>query len=364
MADSSDSQPVFPVPKEEFTSREEFNEYLSENYSSLSKRDLYLIAGVTDLDREEFTERLNQKGWEETEDLGAVKKIKKEYTESRRAESYYTYDDEKEVVLFYTDQRKTEEIEGAIEPILRGPTGIHYLYISPRVLKNFREDLVDEYRSAKVTQFVAKRTERTKTSAEYRPSSRRTFNYYGKDGLDTLREVERDYGVLPHIMQISIPDSVKFRVNKDGLFKYQSGSLSILFENIQNCIESSLRIKEAYESTSFEMLSISDSLSLPTSKPAAISLRNHLEYGEVDEIKSNLEDSDYVFLEPYAEEGSLYLAGTVYDEDNNTSFKLRANQDEIRVFPEEENDIGTFYDFVEFIQTSLDERAKVSMEGA
>lgn len=361
---AGESPELFEVNRDSFDSRLDFNNYLTKKYSSLSSENLYIISGVTEHNTEKFHELLKLNGWEFTGKYDEIYKITNEYRKGYRADCYLSFDRKEQVFLLYTDQRKTEEIEDGIEPFLSNTRGVHYLYISPRVLRTFRESLVEDFSSTMVTEFVAKRTERTKTSAEYRPDARRTFNYYGEDGLETLREVERDYGVLPHIMQINIPGKLKFRVDKDGLFNLQKGSLTLLFEHIRQCVESSLEIKEAYNNTRFQMLDVSETFKMPTSKPATINLRNHLEYSELNDIKESFQEEGYIPIDSYSEEGSLFFSSTIFDDNNNASFDLRVNEDEIRIFPNEDHDIGTFYQFVEFIQNSLDERASVETVGA
>lgn len=355
---------VFDVERDTFEDRESFNAYLTEEYDSLSERDLYVITGITELPQEFLEQMLERSGWEVLEDYGAIQKIGKRFDDGLQAKAYFHYDPESQLLLFYTDQRKTEEIEGAIEPLLKKTSGLHYLYVSPRVLKDIRERIVEQESSAILTEFVAKRTERTETPAVYRPDNSRTFNYYGDDGLETLRELERDYGVLPHIMQIKIPGELTYRVSKEGIFKLLDGSLSMLFGYIEKCIHESLKIKEAYNSTDFRMLDVTEDFQIPSSSPATIKLQNHLEYHEVDRVSESLEDSGYVLLDSYAEEGSLFFSGKVYDEDNDVFFNIRANEDEIRVFPAEERDIGTFFRFYEFVQDKLDDRANfATIEG-
>lgn len=355
---------VFDVEPETFEGRESFNSYLSEEYESLSDRDLYIITGISEQPRELIDETLDREGWEILQDYGAIQKIGKNLDSGLQAEAYFHYDAESQLLLFYTDQRKTEEIEGGIEPLLNHTTGLHYLYISPRVLKDVREGIVEQEDGAILSEFVAKRTERTETHAVHRPDNSRTFNYYGDDGLETLREIERDYGVLPHIMQIEIPGDLTFRVNKEGVFKLKNGSLSLLFHYMEDCIQESLRIKEAYNETHFQMLEVSENIHMPGSTPATIQLQNHLEYHEIDDIEESLESSDYVLLDSYAEEGSLFFSGKVYDEESDIFFNIRANQDEIRVFPAEESEIGTFFRFYEFVQDKLDDRANfATVEG-
>lgn len=352
---------VFDVKSDTFEDRFSFNSYLTQNYSSLTNDDLYVISGVTEYDRGEFQETLQGKGWEFLEDYGAIQKIALSYSEEHTAEAYLSFDDDYNLVFFYTDQRKTEEIENAIEPFLHNTRGVHYLYISPRILKETREKIVEKETGAKITEFVAKRTERTEVPAEYRPDINRTVNYYGDDGLERLRSWERDLGVLPHIMQIQIPDKIQFRIDKEGVFKLQSGSLTSLFEYVEDCIQRSLEIAEAYKNTDFRMLEVSDDFKVPRSVPATIELKNELEYHEIEKVEDNIEDNKYVVLDSFAEEGSLFFSGKVYDETHNLFFNLRANTDEIRIFPEDESDIGSFYRFFEFVQTTVDERASLKV---
>lgn len=351
---------VFEVVPQEFSDRVSFNHYLAENYDSLIENDLYIIAGLTQYSKADFLELLQRNGYEIAEDYGGIQKISRDFGGDRPAEFYFAYDVDENVILFYTDMRKTEEIENTIEPFLENQPGVHYLYISPDLLKEIRERIVSEDPATEITEFVAKRTERTDTSARFRPDQWRTINYYGQDGLESLREMEEAYGVLPRIMEFNVPGHLQFRINHEGVFKLKGGSLLQLFEHIETCIEEALRVKRAYDQTDFRMLATSDSLEVPTAEPATVTLRNSIQYHELDALKSSLSDEDYVLLNSYAEEGSLYFTTEVFDEIKNSSFRIKANENQIRVFPQEESDLGTFYRFYEFIQDSVDERAEIA----
>ncbi len=348
---------LFDIADGEFEDRETFNSYLTSTYESLSDRDLYIITGLTEYSEDKFFETLYDDGWEELKDYGPIQKVGKQYGDELFAQSYLNYDEDTNLILFYTDQRKTEEIENAIEPFLNNTQGVHYLYISPRVLKDVRERLVENEPGAKLTEFVARRSKRTETPAVHRPDVGRTISYYGDDALETLREHERDYGVLPHIMEVVVPGEMKFRITKQGVFKLLDGSLSKLFEYMEDCIEQSLKIKEAYEETSYKMLNVGGDYEIPSAEPATIKLRNELEYHEIDNVKSSIQEDQYALLDTYAEEGSLFFSGKVYDEVGNVFYNIRANADEIRLFPEEERELGSFFRFYEFVQNNVDEQA-------
>lgn len=356
---------LFEIERTDFRDRFDFNEYLSDHYSELSSRNLYIISGVTSLNRAEFEQRLAEHGFTIEAEYGAVKKVKNQYGSDDGngpvAEAYLTFDSEHGLFFLYTSQRKTIEIEDGIEPFFGAASDVHYLYLSPHVLSNARERIVESEPSAKVTEFIAKRTKRTDIPAATNISGdmSRTVNYYADDGLQQLRRWENELGVLPHIMQFDIPGTLKFRITKDGIFTLQSGSLTVLFEYVGDCIRESLRVADAYHDSDFEMLRMSDSFTLPSATPAVISLRNELEYHEIDDFITELEEEDYIVLNRYDEEGSLFFSAKVYDDEHNLFFDLRANQDEIRVFPREEQDIGSFYNLFEFIQDYIDDHASI-----
>ena len=351
---------VFEVDRREFSSRLSFNQYLADNYSSLSSSDLYIVTGLTEYTQQEFLTLMQEDGYEVIEDYGAIQKVECEYDTNQAIEFYFHFSHEEGVVLFYTDMRKTEEIDSTIEPFLRRTKGVHYLFVSPRLLQDIREQIVENEPAVQISEFIAKRTERTEADATLRPEFARTINYYGDDGLETLREMERNYGVLPRIMEFNVPGGLQFRVSREGIFTLQKGALTDLFEYLQMCIEEALEVKRHYQDANFDMVPVSDQLSVAASEPAAISLRNTLEYHEIGKFKASLRDNNYVLLDSYAEEGSLFFSSKVIDEVKNSSFRVKANEDEIRVFPQDEKDLGAFYRYFEFIQDNIDERAELT----
>jgi len=351
---------VFEVDQQKFPDRVSFNHYLAEHYDTLIEDDLYVIAGLTEYSCEGFLDLLRREGYEVVEDYGGIQKISCDFGGERPAEFYLSYDVEENVILFYTDMRKTEEIENTIEPLLENQPGVHYLYISPGLLQEIRERIVSEDPATEIPEFVAKRTERTDTSARFRPDEWRTINYYGRDGLESLREMEESYGVLPRIMEFNVPGELRFRINHEGVFKLKDGSLLRLFEHIETCIEEALKVKRAYDQTDFRMVRASDSLEVPTAEPATLNLQNTIQYHELDDLKESLSQEGYVLLSSYSEEGSLYFTTEVIDQVKKSSFRIKANEGQIRIYPQDESDLGTFYRFYEFIQDSIDERAELA----
>lgn len=347
------------VTRTEFESGRDFNEYLSEYYFDLSNRELYIVSGVTELPRTDFEEALEAEGWRIDSEYGVVKKVGKEYG-AHRAEAYLYFNEENQLFFFYTDQRKTEEIDDALIPLLEDIDRAHYLYISPRILREVTDKIAEEQEAAKVTEFIAKRTKGTKIDSQATPDQERTINYYSDDGLKRLREMEEKYGVLPHILEISIPDNLTFRMNKEGIFKLRSGSLELLFDYIEECIGQTLQIKEAYDSTRVEPVTISEGYTVSQSIPARIEFTQPMSFDELGPLKSNLRSGDYALLDTRSERGSVYFSSKIYDQKNNLFFNVRADENAIRIFPEKESNISTFFRFFEIVQLTLDDQAEAA----
>lgn len=353
---------VFSVGDVEFPDRVSFNQYLTENYSVADDGDLYIIAGLTDYSWPQFREILENSGYEILDEYGEILKMRCDYGADGRIEFYLSFDDDEGVVLFYTNMRKTEEIENTIEEFLNNTPRVHYLYISPRVMQDIRERIATEEERTRVTQFVARRVERSEIPSRIRPGYSRTISYYGDDGLEAMREMEENYGVVPRLMEFNIPEVSKFKINREGVFNLQKGDLEYVFEQVQTCIREALRVKRAYSGANFEMVQTSNQLEVATAEPASISLRNRLQYHEIEGFKANMRDNDYVLLDTFAEEGSLYFSSKVLDQEKKNTFRIKANEDEIRVFPQENKDLGSFFRFYEFIQDSIDEDASLNLE--
>ena len=168
--------------------------------------------------------------------------------------------------------------------------------------------------------------------------------------------MEDKYGVLPHILEIDIPGDLNFRLDKQGVFKLKSGSLSLMFNYVDECINQCLDIKHAYDSTRVEDIEIPDGSRVSQSTPAKIGL--DLDYEDLGVLKKSLQNSDYAIIDANSERGSVYFTCKVYDQENNLFFNIRADGNAIRVFPREKRDIGTFFRFFEIVQSAVDESAE------
>jgi hypothetical protein len=80
----------------------------------------------------------------------------------------------------------------------------------------------------------------------------------------------------------------------------------------------------------------------------------------MDDLTNLMSKEDYVLIASFAREGSLYFSSKVIDKKKQDVFKLKASEDEIHIFPQdEENDLGSLYRFFEFVQDNVDQNATV-----
>lgn len=378
---------VFEVGQNSFNDLSSFNHHLANEGLENINNDLYIVAGLSQYSRQRFFEILTQRGYS-IERFGAIQKISRQYTtngdpadgtrveeeeeenareesedDEKIAEFYLYYDEDTGITLFYTDQRKTKEIKYTVAKLLDENPGIHYLYIGPGLFRDIRREIIRNENIAEINKFVADRLEDSDYPCRIRPEVERTIQYYGDDGIETLEEMEENYGVRPRNITFNIPNKAKFRITRKGVFSLRRGDLTVLFEYIELCIEKALEIKEAYGESEFQMLATTESLSVPTSEPAAIDLSGTLEYSEVDKIKSRMNEEGYLLVDSFEQEGSLYFSSKVMDTKKQNKFRIKASENEIRVFPEKNDDnLGSFLRFHEFVQSNIDPDASVIVE--
>lgn len=357
---------LFEVGKRSFDGLPEFNGYLSNHEESPIDNDLHIVAGLSQYSEEGFLDLLLARGFE-TEGYGEITRIEKEYThndEEYNAGFYLHYHGSEEeesggVVLLYTNQRKTKEINHTVRDIFENEHGVYYLHIGPRLFQIVREEVLQNEEYAEITEFVADRSKNSDRPSRIRPDFERTIRYFGDDGWQALREMEENYGVRPRYLKFNIPNDASFKIARDGVFSLADGNLDTLFNYVQVCIQEGLELKQAFEGSDFEMVSNTENLSIPTADPAVINLNSELQYSQLDTIKSRMDEEDYFIVDSFGQEGSVHFSSKVYDKQKENTFRLKATDDTIRVFPqEEEGDLGSFLRFHEFVQNHIDPEAE------
>ncbi len=355
---------LFPVAEIPYGNRDEFNEYLIKNYSPEDiSHHLTILTGLTKYSTVELENKIKEFGFEIRKKFGVVFYIKSVPDLDELIEAYLVHDENTGLITIYSNYRKTEEIP-KIQDFLRFDENSYYLFLKPKLLKEITYKLLNEFDNLEILDFVARRSFDSKLPAVMRPNYKRSVAYWGDDGRFALQEMEHYYGVLPNIVTFLIPDMVKFRVSSEGLFTYYFGNkdgMALFFDIVEETTKEAKKLLEVYNRTSFEIMPINTetkSFEIPVSTPSSISLENQLSYSEVNSFRNIIESAGYTLVSDVAEEGSLFFSADLISDIGNR-IRIKATEDEIKVFPDEDRNLHTFMKFYKLILDEVDPNAEI-----
>ncbi len=352
---------LFPIPDVEFSSASDFHKYLAENYDpSTVDHHLTIVLGLTEYTKSMLEDRLTAFGFTVERRLGAVLHLQVPVEEST-LECYLTVDEPTGVLAFYTNFRKTEEVP-KIHEFLRTDPSSHRLFLRPVLMREILESMIERYEDIEIHEFHAFRPLDSKWEAKVRPRYKRSISYWGRDGRETLDEIGLQYGVLPAKVRLYIPTSAtKFKIDKDGAFTFETGDLSILFENMERAINESRRTMEAYNGSAFRMLPVETArkaFEVPSSTPAVIELSTEVSLRLMEDMQEQMEESGFIVLASLEQEGSLFVRIDIQSESGHR-FRVKAFSDQIKIFPQEDKTLSDFMRFYEVVLETVDPEAEL-----
>lgn len=271
---------------------------------------------------------------------------------------YYLYWDE-DFPVWFTTGRKTEDLPKTIDKYLEQQSNIGRLWISKTEMESLRQSIVQNHPNVLMTYFTATRSKHAEVEAQRRPDFDRTFQYYGKDALETFNELKYEYGVLPTNLKFQQANEFKFRVTRRGVFTIKHGGLREVLSVIQNSIERLQGVKDAIDSSDFQQTEnkFVQGKSIPKSRPWAIQLGSPLTAQDIDQFRNrDLEDWDFVLSEiseSYSGE-SPHFKAKIRDGRTLGESILRSKGDAIRVYPRENTGIGQSVRLYEFVSDQID----------
>jgi len=350
---------LFPVDKINFQDMNEFNNYLVRSYVPQEvEHQLTIFLGITEYDTDNLLNALEKFDFHVMEQLGVVYHIKKIHGDNT-IEAYFVHDVNKGVLVFYTNFRKTEEIP-FIQKFLEQERHCSPLFIKPSVMHQITNHLIQTYDNLEIIQFSARRLQDSKVYARIRPYYHRSIQYSGADGKEALQEMEYYYGVLPRYIRIHIPNAIDFKVHEDGLFTYYGGKQkNIFFDIISKSIEELISTMGAYRKSAFDFVSIETdrkSFEQPVSRPSLI--HANLKFHEIENFEKGLISRDYTIMKSVAMEGSLFYYADIIS-DNGERIRVKANGQQIKVYPDQNRNISTFMDFYKYIIEEIDPFAEL-----
>ncbi|MBY6293882.1 hypothetical protein GLU60_00630 [Nanohaloarchaea archaeon H01] len=282
-------------------------------------------------------------------------------------EPYYMLYDEN-FPVFFTTARKTEgprsrgDITNTLFNHIKLEKNLGRMWVSQAHMEEIRMDIVEQYQNIIIPQFNAKRNKHVNIEAKRRPDYDRSIQYSADDGLETYKEMKRQYGVLPTMMKFQRPNKFKFKVSTDGVFTINKGGLNESVRLIKETIDRLRDIKTAIDTSEYEVKNnkYSKDSSIPQSRPWAINLNNKLKQRDILNFKEAIQNEYWGFTVSKFDKklGSKpHLSATLVDSDNYGRVAIKSKDNMLRVYPREDTGIDQALRIYEYVTDQIDPRA-------
>lgn len=377
----TDESDFIEADGEEFYSLEEVTSYIKET-ATLSDidGDLSVIGSISDFETiDDFVESLQSHFFVEDR-YGDLLHLNAKDLDV----PYYVYLSE-EFPIWFTTGRKTEDMPESIDAYLKSEIDIGRMWISKTQMENLRQRIVNRYPDVLMPYFTASRSKHSDIPAQRRPRYERTFQYYGKDGLETFNEIKYEYGVLPTNLKFQQANEFKFRVTTRGVFTIKNGGLAEVLSVIHDSIERLQEVKEAIDTSGFKRTTnqFAGGQTIPESQPWAVQLNSSVTQADIERLENEIQEWEFNIgeldasfkqdipesQEP-ADEGPLIegeqqlitqsktrLKAELIDERSFGKTVLRSHEDTIRIYPREHTGIDQSVRLFEFITDQIDPKA-------
>ncbi|QGA80885.1 hypothetical protein [Candidatus Nanohalobium constans] len=282
-------------------------------------------------------------------------------------EPYYMLYD-KDFPVFFTTARKTEgprstgNITNTLFNHIKWEKNLGRMWVSQAHMEDIRMDIVEQYKNIMIPQFSAKRNKHVNIDAKRRPDYDRSIQYSADDGLETYKEMKRQYGVLPTMMKFQRPNQFKFKVSTDGVFTINKGGLNESVRLIRETIDRLRDIKSAIDTSDYEVKNnkYSKDSSIPQSKPWAINLKTKLKHRDVNNFREAIQNEYWGFTVSKLDKklGSKpHLSATLVDSSNYGRVAIKSKDNTLRIYPREDSGIDEALRIYEYVTDQIDPRA-------
>ena len=323
---------------------------------------LQIVATISTFETiNEFIDNLVKLGFIIEKRYGKLLLISKSIND-RKIYYYAFFDDRNNVPLFLTSARKTDDIPETLLDYIKRARDISNLWITPRIMRELKDRLIEEHSDLIITYFSAKRTPDSNIRAEYRPEISRGIQYQGIDGRQALDEMEFYYGVLPKILEIWLPNGVAFRIDNKGIITLLKGNFGNVFKIIESVIDKLITIRNAIGESNYTIykVGINNQFTHMIQTPWSVILPTRMRLDDIPGFCRALseEEWDFTVLEDMFLKESMFSARLI-DNNNSSVFDIETSGDSIDIYPVEQADIGSYIKFYEFLVENVDSQAVV-----
>lgn len=319
---------------------------------------LQVVATISTLKTiDDFVDNLKRHGFAIEEYHGKLLFISR-MVDNKKVSYYAFFDDRTNIHLFLTVARKTDDIPQTLLDYIKRSGYISNLWITPKIMKELKDRLIEEYSDLLITYFSAKRPPNSDIPAEFRPDVSRGIQYRGDDGKLALEEMEFYYGVLPKILEIRLPNGVSFRIDNKGIITLFRGSFGDVFKIIESVVGKLIKIKYAIEESRYTIhrVGINRQFSHAIQTPWSVEMPTGLNMKEVPTFCDSLseEEWDFTLLDHMLLKEEVYFSARILDNNTNSLFDIATTGRIMDVYPVERPDISSCIRFYEFLVENVD----------
>jgi len=273
-----------------------------------------------------------------------------------RAIPYYLYYDE-HFPLFLTTANITDEMPDTIEKFLQADPNLGRFWLSMEQLERLRRILVRKYSDIVIPFFTGHRSKFSDVPAEKRGNIERTVSYWAEDGRETYKDLRTKYGILPTNMRFERPDDFKFGVKQEGIFTHQKGSIMDVWDLFESEKSNKKILKDTINTGGFNNSSsqVFSDHDIPSSKPWAVEMSSSLKQGPISKFTDRISEDRWEFgVSEFRPSGDAGFRAELVDEEKYSRTRMDAHNDQVRIYPIDENDIDPQFRVFAFIQDHFD----------
>jgi hypothetical protein len=280
------------------------------------------------------------------------------------------FDEEYNIGIFITKWRKSDEIPNKLEEPLRFHSDIAQLWIKPLILSDMLDKLKENFRGLKVTWFSGISDPKYRRAIR-RPEVKRTLQYSGDDGLETFDEMKREYGIMPKILEISIPNIGGYRIDYRGIVSVRKGSLKPIYNTILGAIEENQPWLHSFDKSKIMSVQskLSDySLNIRKVFPWKVKLGRSLFINELTSFEHRISYEEELFstMNRYVrkdEDGSVSTYYSLYtDETNYNSFGVEFSGGDncFSIYPHKYKSLPSMFNLINALHDNLEPSIKAA----
>ena len=191
-----------------------------------------------------------------TTKLGDMIHFKMPFGDNSDKVDYYAHEIEKGLLMFFTSSKR-EEYTKTLRNFVRHNAGINNMWLPPSSFDDVINYIKQKY-DATIYSFTAKRTWSSKHPSEIRPEFNRLIHYAGDDAGYSLKELRKQYGVLPTLIDFKI-DSDKIRFTNDGLILIKTVNrkmLRLVIEVVDQVLAEQRRLRNVSQQVDYTKRSL------------------------------------------------------------------------------------------------------------